>query len=352
MTDPQLGVSEEVVGIDVERVSSWLADHVDGLIPPFTFALVSGGRSNLTFEVTDGAGVVFIVRRPPLGQVLESAHDMGREYRIITGLTGTTVPVATPLGYCADPDVTGAPFYAMRYVAGLILRDRDAVERDLPEDRRHTLGLNMADTLARLHALVPDAVGLGELGRTEGYIARQLRRWHRQWQESRTREVPAIEEVHRRLLARIPAQDRAAIVHGDFRIDNLVFSPHAEVRAVLDWELCTLGDPLADLGMLMVYWLQPGESGEHLMGRAPTALRGFPTREEMLARYADLAGVDVSDIDYYRAFGYWKLACIGEGVYKRYRAGVMGQEDVSLEAIERHVLLLADAALEASEHAD
>lgn len=350
MTDQQLDVSADVRGLDVERVSAWLAGHVAGVVAPFSFALVAGGRSNLTFEATDGTGRSFVLRRPPLGQVLESAHDMGREYRIIAGLAGTSVPVPTPLGFCEDEAVNGAPFYAMDFVEGLILRDREAVERLLPESRRHDLGMNMADALAALHALEPDDVGLGQLGRKDGYIARQLRRWNRQWQDSRTRDIPVIDEVHRRLEATIPEQSRAAIVHGDFRIDNLVFAPDATVAAVLDWELCTLGDPLADLGMLMVYWLQPGESGAHLMGRAPTAAPGFPDRAAMLDRYRAATGADLSRVDYYAAFAYWKLACIGEGIFARYSAGVMG-DDVDIEALANHVILLADAALAACERA-
>jgi aminoglycoside phosphotransferase (APT) family kinase protein len=199
--------------------------------------------------------------------------------------------------------------------------------------------------LARIHAVDPDAVGLGDLGRKEGYIARQLKRWHGQWQQSKTRDLPVVDEVHAALAARIPEQGPAAIVHGDYRLDNCLLRPDGTIAAVLDWELCTLGDPLADVGLLLVYWTEPGDSHPALI-QAPTTLDGFPTRAEVIERYARASGRDVSHVEYYVAFGYWKLACILEGVYARYKGGVMGSSS-GFEGFAAQVEILATSALAA-----
>jgi aminoglycoside phosphotransferase (APT) family kinase protein len=328
-------------------VGEWLTANVDGLRQPFDYQLVAGGRSNLTFRVVDGAGTTFVLRRPPLGNTLQSAHDMGREHRILSALVASDVPVPRTLGYCDDPAVNGASFYVMEYVGGPILRTPAVVERHFSAAQRRTVAFSLIDVLADLHAVDPDEVGLGSLGRKEDYIERQLRRWQQQWSEAKTREVPAIDEVHRWLADNVPAQQRPGIVHGDYRIDNVVYGLDGGVRAVLDWELCTLGDPLADLGMLLVSWVEEGEDGEHMLGRTPTSLRGFPCRGDIVARYAERTGFDVSLIHFYEAFGYWKLACIGEGVYSRYKAGVMGDDrDVSVQRLHNQVLLLAQRATE------
>jgi aminoglycoside phosphotransferase (APT) family kinase protein len=334
-------------GIDPVAVGAWLEANVAGLTGPFSYELISGGRSNLTFKVRDGAGRAFVLRRPPLGHTLPSAHDMGREYRILSGLAGSTVPVPAPLGLCEDVEVTGGSFYAMDFVDGWILREPADTERAFPTAaERARLSDSLVDVLADLHLLDPAAVGLGELGRREGYIERQLRRWHRQWEDSKTRELPAIHEVHDILGANLPDQQRAGIVHGDYRLDNVVSGFDAKVAAVLDWELCTLGDPLADLGGVLISWVEPGEDLAHHFGGTPTALPGFPTRSELIDRYATRSGLDVSNIDYYVAFSYWKLACIGEGVYARYRAGAMGEQpDVSVPQMAEKVELLSELAL-------
>jgi aminoglycoside phosphotransferase (APT) family kinase protein len=321
-------------GIDGPAVTAWLEAHVDGATPPFTFALVAGGRSNLTYAVTDAAGHRYVLRRPPLRQVLATAHDMGREHRIIAALGATPVPVPPALGRCDDPAVNGTPFYVMGFVDGVVVRDVDVGRAALDEAARRAAGTSLVDVLAALHALDPDAIGLGQLGRKEGYVARQLRRWHGQWEASKTREVPDVDEVHDRLAATAPEQGPAAIVHGDYRIDNCVCRPDGPVAAVLDWELCTLGDPLADVGMLLICWTEPGEV-DPARPDSPTVLPGFPDRREVLARYAAASGRDVSAIDWYRAFAYWKLACISEGVYARYLGGAMGDPagvDLSLLA--------------------
>ncbi|MBW3659505.1 MAG: phosphotransferase family protein [Actinobacteria bacterium] len=316
-------MAEAAEGIDVDGVTAWLGERVAALDPPLSFDVIEGGRSNLTYRVTDAEGRRFILRRPPLHGVLESAHDMGREHRIISALETTDVPVPRTIGFEPDEDVTGAPFYAMEFVAGPVIRDAAAAEDELDVDARRAAAFSLVDTLVALHAVDPDDVGLGDLARKEDYIARQLKRWHGQYRKGRTRDLPAIDGVHERLVASIPAQGRAAIVHGDYRLDNVIVSEAGEVRAVLDWELCTLGDPLADLGLLMVYWSEPDDDLVPLQS-APTVVDGFPSRQELAERYAARSGRDISELDYYTAFGLWKLAVILEGVYGRYRSGAYG----------------------------
>ena len=332
-------------GIDEPRVTPWLEEHVEGLRPPLTFTLIAGGHSNLTYRLDDADGHAFVLRRPPLHHVLATAHDMGREHRIISALGPTPVPVPPALAYCDDPEVNGAPFYVMGYVEGHVLRDTAAAE-PLTEEQRRTAGESLVDVMAEIHAVDVDAVGLGELGRKEGYIDRQLRRWYKQFLDSKTREVPALEKVYERLRAEIPEQGPATIVHGDYRLDNCLVGDDGRIAAVLDWEICTLGDPLADVGLLMVYWTDPDDESAALL-TAPTQLPGFQRRADLLQRYAERSGRDVSAIDYYTAFGYWKLACIVEGVYARYRGGAMGSEASGFEAFATQVERLAAAAEEA-----
>jgi aminoglycoside phosphotransferase (APT) family kinase protein len=326
-------------GIDAEKVTAWFEEHVDGVTPPLSFELIAGGRSNLTFSVTDDAGRRWALRRPPLSSVLASAHDVGREHRIISALAPTDVPVAPTPGMCTDEDVTGAPFYVMEFVDGLVVRDDDAARADLDEAGRRRAAENMVDVLATIHAQDPDAVGLGDLGKREGYIERQLRRWKGQWEKSKTRELPALDEAHERLAASIPEQGPAAIVHGDYRLDNMIISPQGDVNAVLDWELCTLGDPLADVGLLSVYWDRP-------YGGSPGRVPGFPTIEELNARYAERSGRSIADLDFYVAFGSWKLAAIIEGVYARYKAGAYGDSDPEIENLPAAAEQLAESALQ------
>jgi aminoglycoside phosphotransferase (APT) family kinase protein len=314
----------ELPGVDVSNLEKWIMASVAGVHAPFSYELIAGGRSNLTYRVTDSAGRVVVLRRPPVSDVLATAHDMSREHRVMAALAATPVPVPEMLAFCDDPSVTGAPFYVMEMVDGLTIRRLDETESLTAEGRR-SIGENMAETLAALHAVDPSEVGLGDLGRPDGYLERQLRRWATQLEQSKTRDLPLLADVHRRLSADVPPQTETRIVHGDFRLDNLVAGADGEVRAVLDWELCTLGDPLADLGLLMVYWAEPGDELTAL-GDAPTLAEGFSSRADLQARYADLTGRDLSRLGFYVAFGYWKLACILEGVLSRWRHGAMGEE--------------------------
>ena len=303
-------------------VDVWLAANTE-LRPPCRYELISGGRSNLTFRVTDSNGSRAVLRRPPLGELLPSAHDMGREHRIIAALHGSTVPVAEPLGFCADPEVAGAPFYVMAEVEGTVVRDETVARDALDASDRVEVTESLVDVLADLHRIDPDAVGLGDLGKREDYVARQLSRWSRQWAASRTRELPLVDDVHRRLTECIPEQQAAAITHGDYRLDNLMIGPDATVAAVFDWELCTLGDPLADLASLVTYWGRPDDEFVALPG-TPTVVEGFPERPALVERYGSTSTLDLEPLPYYVAFANWRLACILEGVYARYRSGAMG----------------------------
>jgi len=337
-------------GIDAGGVTTWFEENAPGVTSPLTFSLIAGGRSNFTYTVTDSAGQRFVLRRPPLGPLLPSAHDMGREHRIMTALEGSPVPVPPVIGLCTDEAVTGAPFYVMRFVDGLILRDQPAAEA-VPESIRTAATDSLVDVLADLHDLEPGAVGLGELGKQDGYVERLLRRWRGQWEKSKTRDLPIVDEVAERLAGDIPSAGPARIVHGDYRLDNVIVSADDGcVQAVLDWELCTLGDPLADVGMLLVYWTEPGDDFSALTW-APTLAAGFPGRKEVAARYAAASGRDLSEIDYYVALGYWKIAVILEGVYARYRSGAYGKTDDSWREFEQSVPQLAEAADEAARRA-
>jgi len=333
-----------VEGVHANKVSAWLRGVIPQLRLPLTFTLIAGGHSNLTYRCDDAGGASYVLRRPPLGHVLESAHDMGREHRIISALADTEVPVAPTFGLCKDTSVNDAPFYIMKFVDGLVLNDSVAAGA-LTVEQRYALGRHVIDVLAKLHNLDPDAVGLGDLGRKEAYLTRQLKRWTKQWEASKTHEVVEMEETLRLLEQQMPQQIGAGIVHGDYRLGNMLVSG-GRILAVLDWELCTLGDPLADVGYLMNAWASPDEVVVGKGDGAPTAAGGFPSRAELRERYEAATGRDLSGINYYRAFSHWRLAAIGQGVYKRYLMGAMGtNRDVDLEAQKVGVQRRAAAAL-------
>src|ERR1700761_6364428 len=340
------GSAAPVDGIDAAGMEAWFDAHVPGARPPLAYERIAGGLSNLTYRVTDAVGAEWALRRPPLGKTLSSAHDMAREFKVVNALGGTPVPVPPAAGLCEDEAVNGAPFYVMEFVRGPVLRGVAEAEASFPDEGdRREIGMRVADTLAAIHAVDPDAVGLGDLGRKEDYVARQLRRWYGQWEKSKTRELPAIDRVHERLSARIPAQEGASIVHGDYRLDNMILADSGEVAAVVDWELCTLGDPLADVGTLMAYWPERGDGGLSL-GMPANLAPGFPTRDELTARYAEASGRDLSELDFFVALGYWKLAIILEGVYARYVGGGFGkfEVDAGIEQFARLVERLAETA--------
>lgn len=315
-------------GINADRVGAWLEAHIPRATAPFRYTLIAGGHSNLTFKVDDSAGHHYVLRRPPLSHALASAHDMGREYRVISALSASRVPVAPALGLCTDVDVNDAPFYVMAFVDGHVVRDNQTALRVLTPETRRQASISLVDTMAAIHAVDPAKVGLGDLGRHEGYIERQLKRWYGQWNASKTRDLAAIDRVHDALVQRVPPQGNATIVHGDYRLDNCMVDDAGNVIAVLDWELCTLGDPMADLGLLMVYWTGPHDEPS-TTNFATTTADGFLDRHQLAEHYASVSGRDISQLNYYVSFAYWKLACIIEGVYARYLAGAMGNHDPS-----------------------
>lgn len=331
-----------IAGIEPGAVSAWIAERIDVTLP-LRFAAISGGNSNLTFRVDDAAGRALALRRPPLGQVLESAHDMSREFRVISALFGTDVPVPEPLALCEDPAINDAPFYVMAFVEGVVPHDAEGGAA-IPKADRVAVGEAAIDVLAALHRLDPDEVGLGDLGRREDYVARQLRRWTAQWDASKQREIAAMDEARHHLESAIPPQQRSTVVHGDYRLGNMIIGGGG-VEALLDWELCTLGDPMADVGYLMNSWMGPEEPV--IWRSSATQAGGFPDRGRALARYAAATGADTSRIGYYRAFQSWRLAAILEGVYARYRHGAMGSaEGLDLDLMARSVVQLAEQAVE------
>ncbi|MEE4545654.1 phosphotransferase family protein [Streptomyces sp. V4-01] len=305
-------------GLDLARLRDLLDRERPGLVAADLRAdLVEGGRSNLTYRVTDGAGS-WVVRRPPLGHVLATAHDMAREHRVMSALAPTPVPVPRTVLLCEDDTVIGAPFYVMDFVPGTPYRTESQL-RELGAERTRAVALTLVDTLVDLHAVDPAAVGLDDFGRPEGFLDRQLRRWGKQLDASRSRELPGIDELHAALGRAMPASPAPAVVHGDYRLDNVLFDRDDRLTAVLDWEMSTLGDPLTDLGLLVMYGEQHGvpDFPAPTTGGAP----GHPSTDEVVERYARRSGRDVSSIGWYTAFAYFKLAVILEGIHYRWTLG-------------------------------
>jgi len=305
----------EPPGLDPASLRAYLDRERPGLVAgPLRGELIAGGRSNLTYTVSDGSSV-WVLRRPPLGHVLATAHDMGREFRAMTALAPSPVPVPRTILLCADDAVLGAPFYLMEKVDGTVFRSSEQVTAALTAPQARELSFTLVDVLAELHAVDIDEVGLSDFGRPDGYLRRQVRRWRGQLDKSRSRDVPGIDELHDRLAASVPRSQASAIVHGDFRLDNVIVDAGRRVVAVLDWEMSTLGDPLADLGLLVVYWntLMPlaGASREN----------GFATADEVIAHYGSRTGLDLSTVDWYVAFGFFKLAVVAEGIHYRFTLG-------------------------------
>jgi aminoglycoside phosphotransferase (APT) family kinase protein len=304
--------------------------------------LVAGGKSNLTFVLRSAAGEL-VLRRPPTGTLLPSAHDMAREARVQRSLAGTDVPVAG-IVLADDGELIGVRCYVMEKVDGHIIRGTLPAPFEAPAARER-LSFAFADTLAALHAVDAAAVGLGDYGRPDGFMARQVRRWTGQWEASRTHVVAEIDELGRRLAAAVPTQQRSTVVHGDYRLDNVIYdrAEPGTIRAVLDWELSTLGDPLADVGLLMLFWAGPQDPALSLIPGV-THLPGFPDRDAMVARYAATSTLDLSDLAYYRAFAHFKFAVIAQGVSARSAAGAMAGQDFG--NLDHEILQLGRAGLE------
>ena len=339
-------MGNDVIGINTDNVTAWMATNV-GSVGPLTFELIAGGRSNLTYRVTDATGRHFALRRPPMSHVLPTAHDMVREHTIINALHPQGIPVAKPLGLCTDETVNERPFYVMEFVEGAILRDRRGAEAAFDVPTRSAIGANLASTLVRLHEVDIEEAGLSGLARHDGYIERQLKRWRTQFDQMQVEGYNyggLVEAVGIQLAASIPTQQRVSIVHGDYRLDNTVLDGDGRVKAILDWEICTLGDPMADLGLLLVYWSEQSDSSAALLGSTPTTADGFITRAGVLESYAKHTSLDVSHVSYYQAFGYWKLACILQGVFARYSAGATGGDAGDVSEFPTHITMLAELA--------
>ncbi|MCW2702588.1 MAG: phosphotransferase family protein [Blastococcus sp.] len=307
-------------GVDVPRLEAYLREAVPGLLAgPLEVTLLAGGRSNLTYLLTDGRDR-WVLRRPPLGHVLETAHDMGREYRLLSALHPTDVPVPRPLAIAGD-DVLGAPFYVMGFADGVVLRERQQLE-EFDTTAATALADELVEILARLHRLDPGKVGLADLGRPAGYLERQLKRWARQLAASHVRELPELERLGERLAERLPAGQDAAIVHGDYRLDNVVVEPATgHIRGVLDWEMATLGDPLTDLASTAVWW--DGIRGlDSPVAAVPGDVPGFPHSGHLVAEYARRTGRDLTDLSWYLGFAFYKIAAIFEGIHYRAQQGL------------------------------
>ncbi|MGZ4444184.1 MAG: phosphotransferase family protein [Nocardioidaceae bacterium] len=315
MADDGTTAGAGVPGLDLDRLGAHLPGAVQG---PLRASLVAGGKSNLTYEVGDGVRS-WIVRRPPLGHVLATAHDMAREHRVMSALRDTEVPVPETFALCEDPEVIGAPFYVMEKVEGTPYRRAHELE-PLGADRVRAISCRMTDTLATLHRVDPAAVGLADFGRPEGFLGRQVRRWKKQLDSSRSRDLAGADELHHLLESRQPPESAPGIVHGDYRLDNLLVDAEDRVAAVIDWEMATLGDPLTDVALLVVYQRMAGARSGYAVANASTA-PGFLSTDELLARYADLSGRDLSAMGFYLGLAYFKIAVILEGIHYRYTRG-------------------------------
>ncbi|MBM0127347.1 phosphotransferase family protein [Pimelobacter simplex] len=307
-------------GLDLDALGAWLATAVPGAGSTLSAELIAGGKSNLTFVVTDGSSE-WIVRRPPLGHVLATAHDMAREYRVMSALGDTPVPVPRTFAFCSDHAVVGADYYVMERCAGTPYRRASALA-ELGADRTRAISEQLVDILAALHAVAPAEVGLADFGRPEGFLGRQVARWRKQLDASHTRDLPAADELHRRLAASVPAESTTGIVHGDFRLDNLLVDTTDgadRATAVLDWEMATLGDPLTDLALMLTYH-RLAETLGAAVADASTA-PGFLSEDAIVARYAAASDRDLSGFGWYLGLAAFKLAAILEGIHYRFLAG-------------------------------
>jgi aminoglycoside phosphotransferase (APT) family kinase protein len=331
-----------------ESVGEWLKQEVSAIEAPLRWTQLTGGHSNLTFRVAGANGVTAVVRRPPIGELQKTAHDMRREFRVISALWPTDVPVPEPIAITDDPSITDAPIYAMAWVEGRSLFSRPDADAYLSTQARDRLSRSFIRTLANLHQVDPDAVGLGALGKRTSYVERQLRRWHSSLDQLSDVD-DRMEGIYRLLISRVPSREALAIVHGDYGLHNCRVTPEGEVAAVLDWEISTLGDPLADLAYCINAWVEKPSESEvaHL---APTSLPGFWTRRALLDEYANVTGIDLAEIDYYRCFNHWKRGCILAGVVSRYRNGNKDASDVDLVSLSRRLCVAVELAVEAADY--
>ena len=335
MTSGEAAGDAEIIGYEVDAVEAWVTERVPGLVRPWTWTQLEGGHSNLTYRIDSADGALSaVIRRPPMGELLPKAHDMGREWACISALWDTPVPVAEPLAFCEGPEVTGAHFYVMGLIDGKALYNTEDVEDWVPEENRRIMAESWIDTLAALHSLDPDEIGLTTLGKKEDYVLRQVKTWYRSWNasiEAAAIDRAEIHELHDLLIATVPEQGPATLVHGDYGTHNVMIGRDAKIAAVVDWEIATLGDPMADFGYSLNAWIQPDDELLDPSADSPTLAPGFPTRQEIIDRYTAKTGRDMSQLPYYVAFNRFKTACILHGVYARYRNG---QKEISAEDLE------------------
>lgn len=334
-------------GISADAVSEWIAVCVPGVRAPLSFTAVGNGRSNLTYLAEDSDGGAVVVRRPPLGHALESAHDVAREFRVLSALHPLGQPVPKPLALCEDSAVTGAPFCVMERVEGALVDSAKAAEA-VDRGARVRAGRAIPETLAALHEVDLERARLADMARAEDHAGRQLRRWSRQWEASRTRELPLVDELGARLREAVPPQPETTIVHGDFTPNNLLMASDGEVAAILDWELWTLGDPIADLAWLRIWW-PPNAERAPLGGDPPSAVDGAPPAAEVMATYAERSGRELDRLAFWTALSYWKLAIILEGVFRRWREDPANGGESAGDIRPRADAMVA-LALEALEH--
>ncbi|MGB2696160.1 MAG: phosphotransferase family protein [Dehalococcoidia bacterium] len=346
-----MAAEESVPGLDLQELLPWFREHV-AQVGALDAEVVGHGRSNLTYRL-DAGDEHWVLRRPPLSHVQPTAHDMAREFRVISALADTDVPAPKTYALCDDADIIGAPFYIMEYVAGIVPVNPTEIEQRFDEQARRRIGEELIDTLAALHALDPAQVGLGDFGKPAGYVERQVRRFSEQFARVKTRDLPELEELERRLRAAMPSQSETTIVHGDYRLDNSIVSDSGHLAAILDWEMSTLGDPLADMGILRMYW-RDRDADPRMAAQVGNAgvitLPGFPTWQEAAKRYEAKSGRDLSTLDFYIVLAHFKLAVILENMHARFLAG--GTVGGGFEMIGQQVLVLARGGMAVAEHSE
>jgi len=332
------------VGLDERGLAAWFAENVPGARPPLSLERLTGGNSNLTYLVTDAHGQRFVVRRPPLHGVLATANDMRREWRAITALQTTAVPVPPTVGFCEDPAIIGAPFFVTGFVEGVVHHDLVTTEAASTPAQRRTLARSVVDVLADLHAVDPEAPELAAHGRRGRYLERQLGRWDAQYRATAPSILTDMDAVVSRLRDHLPPENDTVVVHGDFRLGNLIVRDDGRIAAVVDWEISTLGDPLADLGFLLVTWARPGSDvgGLSEAATAPSMADGFPEADDLAQAYAVRSGRDLSRLGWYLAFNHWRFACIMQGVATRTRDGALG--DAAGETVDAFALSVPERA--------
>ena len=338
---------QNVQGFEIPKVEAWIGQNVSFLKPPFNWKKLEGGHSNLTYMLSDSEEVSAVIRRPPLGKLLPKAHDMSREWALISNLAPTGFPVPKPLGFCDDLDVTGALFYVMGFSEGKPLHSKKEASDSIQLEDRVILAHSFIDTLASLHSLDPDAIGLGELGRKEDYIGRQVKTWYRSWMasiEPANYDDQRAHDLQEYFISSKPEQQTASVVHGDYGFHNCLIGADAKVSAVVDWEISSLGDPLADLAYTLKSWPEePDDASSQL--DLPSSCEGLPLRKELVDRYQKLTKLNVDELDFYFGFNHWKSAAIIHGVYARYRAGQKSTDGIDLDEIKGRI----DASLSAAD---